>query len=250
MGADKTHLSCTLTDGINSLASIMFHCPDISGLLGCGCALDAVFELQIDTWRGRRSVKAVISSLKPLAPCTCLETCLGEDKEFVSGLVAEEDDETPGEDNESLIASEADRAMWQQYAKADPAGFRSALVGAFLGEAQLHESQQQALDVLDSGKSALAIMGTGRGKSLIFHIHAVEQALAHGKASLFVYPLRALVADQAFHLDRTLGSFGIRSEVLTRRLYGGRASGGYGGLGRAQDRHRAYYARIPGVPCR
>ncbi len=93
VGADKTHLSCTLTDGVNSLSSIMFHCPDISGLLGCGCALDAVFELQIDSWRGRRSVKAVISSLKPLTPCSALETCLGEDKEFVSGLVAAEEDE-------------------------------------------------------------------------------------------------------------------------------------------------------------
>lgn len=215
VGADKTHLSCTLTDGVNSLSSIMFHCPDISGLLGCGCALDAVFELQIDSWRGRRSVKAVISSLKPLTPCSALETCLGEDKEFVSGLVAAEEDETQGEDATSLIAPESDRLMWQEYAKADPAGFRAALIGAFLGEAQLHDSQQRTLDVLDAGNSALAIMGTGRGKSLIFHIHAVDQALAHGKASLFVYPLRALVADQSFHLDRTLGSFGIRSEVLT-----------------------------------
>lgn len=215
VGADKTHLSCTLTDGVNSLSSIMFHCPDVSGLLGCRCALDAVFELQIDVWRGRRSVKAVVSSLKPLSPCGALETCLGEDKEFVSGLVAAEDDESQGEDVSDPIASESDRAMWQEYAQADPAGFRAALVGAFLGEATLHESQQRTLDVLDAGNSALAIMGTGRGKSLIFHIHAVELALKQGKASLFVYPLRALVADQAFHLDRTLGSFGIRSEVLT-----------------------------------
>ncbi len=216
VGADKTHLSCTLTDGISSLSSIMFHCPDVSGLLNCGCALDAVFELQIDTWKGRRSVKAVVSSLKPLSPCAALEECLGEDKEFVSGLVAyDEDDEAQGEDAQSLVASDEERALWQQRAQADPAGFRADMVAAFLGQGQLHDSQAQVLDLLDQGRSALAIMGTGRGKSLIFHLHAAQLALAEGKASLFVYPLRALVADQAFHLDRTLGSFGVHCEVIT-----------------------------------
>ncbi len=58
-------------------------------------------------------------------------------------------------------------------------------------------------------------MGTGRGKSLIFQIHAAELALGKQMASLFVYPLRALVADQTFHLERTLGSFGITVGVLT-----------------------------------
>ncbi len=37
------------------------------------------------------------------------------------------------------------------------------------------------------------------------------------KASLFVY-LRALVADQSFHLDRTLGLVRHRSEVLRALL--------------------------------
>ncbi len=216
VGADKNHLSCTLTDGLSSLSSIMFHCPDVSGLLNCGCALDAVFELQIDTWKGRRSVKAVVSSLKPLSPCAALEECLGEDKEFVSGLIAyDEEGDAQGEDADSLVAPEEERVLWQERAKADPAGFRADMVAAFLGQAQLHDSQQQVLSLLDQGKSALAIMGTGRGKSLIFHLHAAQLALAQGKASLFVYPLRALVADQAFHLDRTLGSFGVRCEVVT-----------------------------------
>lgn len=216
VGADKTHLSCTLTDGLHSLSSIMFHCPNVSGLLNCGCALEAVFELQIDTWKGRRSVKAVISSMKPLAPCNALERCLANDAEFVSGLMnLDEDDASQSEAGQDLVASEADRIMWAERARTDSEGFRTCLVQAFLGEGQLHASQQQTLQLLEKGESALAIMGTGRGKSLIFHIRAAELALAQGKASLFVYPLRALVADQAFHLDRTLGSFGLRSEVLT-----------------------------------
>ncbi len=216
VGADKTHLSCTLTDGLHSLSSIMFHCPDVSGLLNCGCALEAVFELQIDTWKGRRSVKAVISSLKPLTPCSALERCLAEDADFVSGLMnLDNEDDQQSETTQDLVAGEADRLMWAQRARTDAAGFRADLVGALIGEGQLHASQQQTLNLLEQGQNALAIMGTGRGKSLIFHIRAAELALAQNKASLFVYPLRALVADQAFHLDRTLGSFGLRSEVLT-----------------------------------
>lgn len=218
VGADKNHLSCTLTDGIASLSSIMFHCPNVFGLLNCGVALDAVFELQIDTWKGRRTVKAVVRSLKPLAPCRALEQCLEDaDKEFVSDLIASEPCSASENEDDELgwKASATDRVLWQERAVEQPEAFREDLIQVFLGEGKLHASQQQVLDLLDAGESVFAVMGTGRGKSLIFHIHAVELALAKGKASLFVYPLRALVGDQAFHLERALGSFGIRVEVIT-----------------------------------
>ena len=58
-------------------------------------------------------------------------------------------------------------------------------------------------------------MGTGRGKSLIFHVHAVREAILNGSASIFVYPLRALVTDQAYHLQETLASLGVRVGILT-----------------------------------
>ena len=58
-------------------------------------------------------------------------------------------------------------------------------------------------------------MATGRGKSLLFQVHAAERALREGTASLFVYPLRALIADQAFHLNEALEPFGIAVAVLT-----------------------------------
>ncbi len=58
-------------------------------------------------------------------------------------------------------------------------------------------------------------MGTGRGKSLIFHVHAAREAVLRGRASIFVYPLRALVADQAYHLSSTMASLGIGVGVLT-----------------------------------
>lgn len=216
VGADKNHLSCTLTDGMHSLNCIMFHCSDVAALLNCSCALDAVFELQIDTWKGRRSVKAVVSSLKPVSPCAALEACLEDkDKNFVTGLIAAGMAERDMRDVPEWESPESDRLMWEERAQSNPAGFRQDLIQAFLGEGNLHAAQQQALDLLDAGHSVFTVMGTGRGKSLIFYIHAAELALAKQKASLFVYPLRALVADQAFHLERTLGSFGLTIGTLT-----------------------------------
>ena len=58
-------------------------------------------------------------------------------------------------------------------------------------------------------------MVTGRGKSLTFQVHATLRALAAREASLFVYPLRALIADQAFHLREALAPFGITVVTLT-----------------------------------
>lgn len=216
VGVDKNHLSCTLTDGMHSLNCIMFHCSNVQALLHCGCALEAVFELQVDTWKGRRSVKAVITSLTPLSPCTALEACLEDaDKDFVTGLIAAGMTERDMCDMPEWESPESDRMMWQQRAQMAPQAFRQDIIQAFLGDGVLHDSQQQTLDLLDAGHSVLTIMGTGRGKSLIFQIYAAELALDRQTTSLFVYPLRALVADQAFHLERTLGSFGITIGVLT-----------------------------------
>lgn len=219
VGADKNHLSATLTDGVANLASIMFHCPDVQGLLHAHSAMDAVFELQIDSWKGRRNVKAVINSLVPVAPCPTLEACLeDEDKDFVSDLVAAGDEgfDSDSRDRQGWEMPPADRIMWAERAKEDPAAFREDLIRALLGDGgTLHASQLEALSLLDGGKSVFAVMGTGRGKSLIFHVHAAELALSQEKSSVFIYPLRALVADQAFHLDRVLGAFGIVTKVLT-----------------------------------
>jgi single-stranded-DNA-specific exonuclease len=58
-------------------------------------------------------------------------------------------------------------------------------------------------------------MATGRGKSLIFHLHAARTALREGGASVFVFPLRALVADQAFHLEEAMARVGVGVCTLT-----------------------------------
>ena len=83
------------------------------------------------------------------------------------------------------------------------------------------------------GESAFVVMGTGRGKSLIFQIHAAREALLNGGASVFVYPLRALIADQACHAACLFESFGLSAASLTgesssderAEVYAGLASG-------------------------
>ncbi len=224
VGADKNHLSCQLTDGRAQVAGIMFHCSDIASLMQCDSVVDAAFEVQIDEYRGRRSVKAMLSQLAPATPCAALEACLQPDNvNFVSDLYAASDAELCADCSEcaSDIARderecEKNRACWEKRAAEDPAGLQDAVIAACIGEeGTLFDSQRRVLDALGSDRSVLAVMATGRGKSLTFQVHAACRALAGGGVSLFVYPLRALIADQAYHLDRALSPFGVVSEVLT-----------------------------------
>jgi single-stranded-DNA-specific exonuclease len=80
---------------------------------------------------------------------------------------------------------------------------------------QLHAAQRAALDALEEQASLLAIMATGRGKSLIFQTHAARIALGAKQASVFIYPLRALIADQAVHLAASFARLGLCSRSLT-----------------------------------
>ncbi|MEG2557745.1 MAG: single-stranded-DNA-specific exonuclease RecJ [Raoultibacter sp.] len=243
VGAEKNHFSCTLTDGKYSLAAIMFHCSDIETLMHCGSVVNAAFEVQIDEWRGRRTVKAMLSSLAPAQPCAALQACLdSESLDFVADLYATNDVDLCAdcpEDAEAVeayeTALEKNRILWEARAEKDPSGLRAAIIEAFIGKASLHDSQREVLEALDAGQSVLAVMATGRGKSLTFHVHAACRALSRHEVSLFVYPLRALISDQAFHINETLETFGIASAVLTgestpeerRQIFGGIASGAY-----------------------
>lgn len=86
---------------------------------------------------------------------------------------------------------------------------------AIIGDRPLHPAQREILDRLRAGKSTFAVMATGRGKSLCFQTYAAFRALTDHAASLFIYPLRALIADQVFHLRASLERFGIASAVIT-----------------------------------
>ncbi len=96
-----------------------------------------------------------------------------------------------------------------------PHELESELVRVFIGAGRLHEAQVRALAELGQGRNTLVVMATGRGKSLIFHLHAARLALRGGKASVFVYPLRALVADQSFHLAEAFAEVGLTVRTIT-----------------------------------
>ena len=92
VGAEKNHFSCMLSNGRNSVAGIMFHCTDIEALMHTDSVVSAAFEVQIDEWRGRRSVKAMLRTLAPARACGALEACLNpENLSFVADLYATSD---------------------------------------------------------------------------------------------------------------------------------------------------------------
>ncbi|MBQ6395373.1 MAG: DEAD/DEAH box helicase, partial [Atopobiaceae bacterium] len=112
-------------------------------------------------------------------------------------------------------ALEAGRAMRGRLERLGYAELTDALRERLIGFHSLLPAQELALAKLESGRSCLCVMATGRGKSLIFHIHAAREAILNRRASVFVYPLRALVADQSFHLSEAFEELGLSVRVLT-----------------------------------
>ncbi len=241
VGQTKDHFACTLTNGRASVAGIMFHCAAIEALLVNDAVVDAAFTVQIDEWRGRHSVKAMLETIAPARTCGALEACLDpEARIFCEELFAERDGTGNGDAPDREVMPDAGapdlgavRRRWEAVAERDPAGLEAQLVAAIIGEAPLHPAQRRILDALAAGQSTFAVMATGRGKSLCFQVHAAVRALAAREASLFIYPLRALIADQVFHLRAGLERFGIASAVITgestpeerARVYAGLADG-------------------------
>jgi single-stranded-DNA-specific exonuclease len=81
---------------------------------------------------------------------------------------------------------------------------------ALLGDRPLREAQRAVLERVNAGRNTLAVLGTGRGKSLCFQLPAATGALEHGKKTVVLYPLRALANDQYEALIRRLEPLGLR----------------------------------------
>lgn len=218
VGASKNHFSCVLTDGIAQVGGILFHCSEIEELVANDCIVSAAFTAQIDEWRGRRSVKAMLKALNPMTSCSGLNACLDQ-----CGCAADACGRKEGDVHEGSLEGEASREeiggfsvreKWRRIAQDDPAHLESEVIKAIIGDRLPHASQREILDMLLRGESVLGVLATGRGKSLIFQVYAAMLALVQGKASLFVYPLRALMSDQAFHLGRQFSRFGLECRVL------------------------------------
>ncbi len=87
---------------------------------------------------------------------------------------------------------------------------REDVLRALIGERPLREAQRAVLERLDAGRNTLAVLGTGRGKSLCFQYPAAVRALERGEKTVVLYPLRALANDQYEALIRRLEPLGIR----------------------------------------
>lgn len=211
VGADKNHLSCKLTDGRSSVSGIMFRCEDIDDLLRNDSVADALFTVDIDQWRGRSNVKALLKAIEKPS-CSSEDDLSSAEREFLEGLL-----EPDRACSESVVPEDAECPILKAF-KADPsceAELKAQLISSLIGDSSPHEVQQKMLDKLENGSSVLGVMATGRGKSLVFQVHAALVALMQHKASLFVYPLRALMADQAFHITENFRRFGIDCRVLS-----------------------------------
>ena len=233
VGADGAHLRFLATDGMSCIPAIMFRAPDVERAAACDGAVDLVFEAVNETWQGRTKPKLMVRDICyrdqgiPGSPELLAELGRCEDGCLAQGAPGAE----PADAGENGPSAAESRAALSALA---PEELTSELVRRLIGERPLLPAQARALELLGRGRSCMAVMATGRGKSLVFHVHAAREAILHGRASVFVYPLRALVADQAHHLATQLADLGVSAAVLTgetdqaarERTYASLAAGG------------------------
>ncbi len=81
---------------------------------------------------------------------------------------------------------------------------------ALIGDRPLRDAQRAVLERIDAGRNTLAVLGTGRGKSLCFQYPAAVRALERNEKTVVLYPLRALANDQYDALLRRLEPLGVR----------------------------------------
>lgn len=227
VGRTGDHIRFTATDGVASVPAIMFRAPDVDALCACDSVVDLVFEAVAEHWQGRVKPKLMVKDIlrrtcddAPAgaaqgagAPGSASDAALAKGEPSQGGRPCAQPSAVPDASAADLAARGAERRAMLANLSYDE--LTRTLLHTFIGAAEPHRAQVEALDALKRGESVLAVMGTGRGKSLIFQVHAVREAVLNGRASVFVYPLRALVADQAYHLASVCGKLGVRVAVLT-----------------------------------
>ena len=208
VGRTGEHLRFFATDGVSSVPAIMFRTPDMELACDYEGAVDLVFEAVAETWQGRTKPKLMVRDIvyrtakgEPEPP-----QVVGELFGRVPEILASD---TPAP---AQLATGSVRA---ELAHLSPEALTHELVRRLIGNHELLPAQAKVLGCLAVGQSALCVMATGRGKSLIFHVHAAREAILRRRASILVFPLRALVADQSFHLAGDLAEMGVAASVLT-----------------------------------
>ena len=216
VGKTGDHMRFVATDGAASVPAIMFRVPEVESLVNCDSVVDLVFEAVAEHWAGRVKPKLMVKDIL-CRSCEDADAVTASDERAFAGAV--DAGAVPAAAVASVPAASepvsVDAARRAALAQLPYDQLTRSLLHALIGTAEPHPAQIEALDALSAGQNVLAVMGTGRGKSLVFHVHAAREALINGAASVFVYPLRALVADQSWHLVSHLAELGIRVGVLT-----------------------------------
>lgn len=215
VGVSGDHFLCKLSNGNSKIPCINFHCDNIDSLLDSQAVVNAVFSVEAETWKGITNVKAKAEAIIPASECPLLSS-LSSDKtvEFIDELFTRENLQVKSADVAENSDVEVDRDYYEQLAASNPDELEEQIIQSIIGNNKPHKTQKEILERLKNGNSTLGIMATGRGKSLIFQVYSAMIALKKNKASLFVYPLRALMADQAYHITNQFKKFGLRCDVL------------------------------------
>ena len=243
VGATANHLRFIASDGVSSVPAIMFRAPDIERAAGFEGAVDLVFEAINETWQERTKPKLMVRDIiyreqdereeerlrATHGPCLCDQLLEGMPAQ-APGQAQEQAPDMPATARGTTASATAASDIRSALSALDAAMLTDRIRAALIGTHELLPAQALALDHLSCGENVLAIMATGRGKSLIFHLRAALEAIARGKASVFVFPLRALVGDQSFHLADALEGLGIRVRVLTGETSNEEREATYAGL--------------------
>jgi DEAD/DEAH box helicase domain-containing protein len=101
-----------------------------------------------------------------------------------------------------------------------PAALRAALRET--GVERLFRHQVEGLEAARAGHDVLVATPTASGKSLIYQLPVLEEALLGGdRRALFLFPLKALGQDQRAKLDRLAAAAGLDPEVERAAIYDG-----------------------------
>ncbi|MEE0026382.1 MAG: single-stranded-DNA-specific exonuclease RecJ [Atopobiaceae bacterium] len=208
VGYEGSHLRFNATDGACTVPAIMFRAPKIEKAATYTGLVDLVVDAVNESWQGRTNPKLMVSDI------------LYRDTPEPGSSVADDLFSSDAGDPEAAAtpasANPDDTQSMRRVISDLPANkVLARLRKEFIGNHELLPAQREALERLERGASTLCVMATGRGKSLIFHLQAARLAICAHKASIFVFPLRALVSDQAFHTSEAFSKLGISVEVLT-----------------------------------
>ena len=222
VGAGKNHLSCTITDGRATIQAICFKCPDIESYLAYDGAVDIMYHLKLDEWNGNTRPKLFVVQIHKRFNEASTSDLADEAKasdladEAIDGFMADPEKQHTAERHTQAVFDHKKREYWEEQVRDLSSSTLTDIASEIFGtNVLLHDSQKEAMEALTQGASVLAIMATGRGKSLVFQTQAAFLALSQRAVSVFIYPLRALIADQSRFISECFERLGLISCSLT-----------------------------------